>query len=150
MIIDGKEWRLVPVEAVREMLDAAHFGPNCAEEGLSASDEKFWIDVWNAMLNSAPQPPEVVVSDEMAKKVAHYYHHHPVRNSNAADGRDMIDAVQSILGPALGMVELKEPTPEECERICTAYERLLMRVETCGGRDAFDAVRAVMWPKEGL
>jgi len=43
--------------------------------------------------------------------------------------------------------EIREPTPEECERICTEYERLLMREGTCGGRDAFDAVRAVMWPK---
>jgi len=49
------------------------------------------------------------------------------------------------------VAEIREPTPEECERICTEYERLLMREGTCGGRDAFDAVRAVMWPKsEGL
>jgi len=45
------------------------------------------------------------------------------------------------------VAEIREPTPEECERICTEYERLLMREGTCGGRDAFDAVRAVMWPK---
>ncbi len=48
---------------------------------------------------------------------------------------------------AAPVAEIREPTPEECERICTEYERLLMREGTCGGRDAFDAVRAVMWPK---
>ena len=52
--------------------------------------------------------------------------------------------------PPAPVAEIREPTPEECERICTEYERLLMREGTCGGRDAFDAVRAVMWPKEGL
>jgi len=61
-----------------------------------------------------------------------------------------LEAWRSELGPTLGLVDLKEPTPEECERICTEYERLLMREGTCGGRDAFDAVRNVMWPKEGL
>ncbi len=71
--------------------------------------------------------------------------------------RVWLEAWRSELGPALGMVEIREPTPEECERICTEYERLLMRECTCGGRectcggrDAFDAVRNVMWPKEGL
>jgi len=65
--------------------------------------------------------------------------------------REWLTAWQRELGPALGLVEIREPTPEECERICTEYERLLMREGTCGGRDAFDAVRAVMCPKsEGL
>lgn len=49
--------------------------------------------------------------------------------------------------PPAPVAEIREPTPEECERICTEYERMLMREGTCGGRDAFDAVRAVMWPK---
>lgn len=52
--------------------------------------------------------------------------------------------------PPAPIAEMREPSPEECKRICTEYERLLMREGTCGGRDAFDAVRAVMWPKEGL
>ncbi len=71
--------------------------------------------------------------------------------------RVWLEAWRSELGPALGMVEIREPTPEECERICTEYERLLMRECTCGGRectcggrDAFEAARNVMWPKEGL
>lgn len=56
----------------------------------------------------APQPPEVVVSDEMAKKAMHHYHHNPVRNSNSEHGRDMIAAVQSILGPTLGLVSRED------------------------------------------
>ena len=52
--------------------------------------------------------------------------------------------------PPAPVAEIREPTPEECARICTEYERLLMREGTCGGRDAFDAVKDVMWPKEGL
>ena len=109
-------------------------------------------------LYAAPPAPvaeirEVVVTDEMGKKVYEKWVCLPRRigcSFAVSHGIDMIDAVRAELGPTLGLVELKEPTPEECERICTEYERLLMREGTCGGRDAFDAVRAVMWPKEGL
>jgi hypothetical protein len=106
---DWTKWKMVPVEAIRAMLEAAHFGPNCAEEGLSANDEQFWIDVWNAMLASAPPPPVVEVTDELAEKVAH-----TATMTMHADttfpkiGRDMISAVQSILGPTLGMISRDE------------------------------------------
>lgn len=93
---------------------------------------------------------EGVVTDEMGKKVYEKWVCLPRRigcSFAVSHGIDMISAVRSELGPALGLVEIREPTPEECERICTEYERLLMREGTCGGRDAFDAVRAVMWPK---
>ena len=68
------------------------------------------------------------------------------------DGDHLIsnNDVPLYAAPPAPVAEIREPTPEECERICTEYERLLMREGTCGGRDAFDAVRAVMWPKEGL
>ena len=132
MIIDGKEWKLVPVEATAEM--CADGGTHCGCGGMLGDPETARL-VYRQMLSAAPAPPEVVVSDEMAKKVAHYYHHHPVRNSNAADGRDMIDAVQSILGPALGMVELKEPTPEECDRILDFW--------VCGSGEEVGAGRAM-------
>lgn len=107
-------------------------------------------------LYTAPPPApvaeirEVVVTDEMGKKVYEKWVCLPRRigcSFAVSHGIDMISAVRSELGPALGLVEIREPTPEECERICTEYERLLMREGTCGGRDAFDAVRAVMWPK---
>jgi len=39
-----------------------------------------------------------------------------------------------------GMVELREPTEDECERIGAEFHRLLNRDETSLGRDMFDAV----------
>ena len=100
-------------------------------------------------LYAAPPAPvaeirEAVVTDDVASSLG--------RALGCAPefARGVVRAVQRELGPTLGLVELKEPTPEECERICIEYERLLMRWGTCGGRDAFDAVRAVMWPKEVL
>lgn len=104
-------------------------------------------------LYAAPPAPvagirEVVYATaEMASRVANSY----FGTDTPADMSDMMEVLgywQRELGQALGFVKLKEPTPEECERICSEYERLLMREGTCGGRDAFDAVRAVMWPKE--
>ena len=111
---------------------------------------------WHKRGDGQPPPApvaeirEVVVTDEMGKKVYEKWVCLPRRigcSFAVSHGIDMIAAVRSELGPALGLVEIREPTPEECERICTEYERLLMREGTCGGRDAFDAVRAVMWPK---
>lgn len=93
---------------------------------------------------------DAVITDEVARKVFNAWIDARWRLNEGQDakyGHAMINVVRAELGPALGLVEIREPTPEECERICTEYERLLMREGTCGGRDAFDAVRAVMWPK---
>ena len=110
-----------------------------------------------AELERAAQTPapvaeirEAVITDEVARKVFNAWIDARWRLNEGQDakyGHAMINVVRAELGPALGLVEIREPTPEECERICTEYERLLMREGTCGGRDAFDAVRAVMWPK---
>lgn len=110
-------------------------------------------------LYAAPPAPvaeirDVVVTDEMCDRayigkwrgVPELIGHEP-DDEDRQWSREWLEAWRSELGPALGLVEIREPTPEECERICTEYERLLMREGTCGGRDAFDAVRAVMWPK---
>jgi len=93
---------------------------------------------------------DAVITDEVARKVFNAWIDARWRLNEGQDakyGHAMINVVRAELGPALGLVEIREPTPEECERICTEYERLLLREGTCGGRDAFDAVRAVMWPK---
>ena len=58
-----------------------------------------------------------------------------------------LPAKPAPLGPALGLVEIREPTPEECERIDSVYASL---DRTSHGRAMFNAVRNVMWPKEGL
>jgi len=97
---------------------------------------------------------DVVVTDEMCDRayigkwrgVPELIGHEP-DDEDRQWSREWLEAWRSELGPALGLVEIREPTPEECERICTEYERLLMREGTCGGRDAFDAVKIVMWPK---
>ena len=112
-------------------------------------------------LYAAPPAPvteirDVVVTDDMCERayiskwrgVPELIDHEP-DDEDRQWAREWLTAWRAELGPALWLVELKEPTPEECERICTEYERLLMREGTCGGRDAFDAVKAVMWPKEG-
>lgn len=74
-------------------------------------------------------------------------------NDTAVNGRAMIAAVLAELGPALGLVEIREPSDAECiainERVLRAHG-----IEGCGavfnGRTIFNAVRDVMWPKEGL
>ena len=56
--------------------------------------------------------------------------------------------------PPAPVAEIREPTPEECERIYSFW----IGAEGCSGRTPgermgrimFDACRAVMWPKEGL
>ena len=108
-------------------------------------------------LYTAPPAPvaeirAAVVTDELGKKVYEKWIRLPRRidcSFAVSHGIDMIAAVRAELGPALGLVELKEPTPEECERILDIW--------VCGsgenvdaGRAMFDACRAVMWPKEGL
>ena len=60
IIIDGKEYVLVPVEPTEEMLDAA--GDECQyrKSAHQVSEER-----WKAMLSAAPQPtlPDDVVKD---------------------------------------------------------------------------------------
>ena len=104
---DLTKWRMVPVEAVREMLDAAHFGPNCAEEGLSAQDEQFWIDVWEAMIAASPAPPVVSVTDEMAHRVANSFYGEATLG-NKLEVTEVLQLWQRELGPALGMVAREE------------------------------------------
>jgi len=48
--------------------------------------------------------------------------------------------------PPAPIAEIREPTPEECERIYRHWEQRATGLCRTG-RDAFDAVRAVMWPK---
>ena len=132
------------------------------EKVLANAMQCYYAEFRPVPLYAAPPAPvaeirEVVVTDEMCDRayigkwrgVPELIGHEP-DDEDRQWSREWLEAWRTELGPALGLVELKEPTPEECERICTEYERLLMREGTCGGRDAFDAVRAVMWPKEGL
>lgn len=62
---------------------------------------------------------------------------------------DLAAAISNAIAAAPYFVaaELREPTPEECNRIENQFTVMNMRLETSHGRDMFDAVRAVMWPK---
>ena len=134
--------------ALAELEKAAADPVGVLIQEIDGSPGVVWADVpaWGTRLYAAPPAPvaeirEVAVTDEMVLRISEKYHGIQFESDFSVRlGRDMISAVRAELGPALGLVELKEPSPEECERICTEYERLLMREGTCGGRDAFDAV----------
>lgn len=105
-----------------------------------------------AELEKAVSPQFVAgeVTDAVARKVFNAWIDARWRLNEGQDakyGHAMINVVRSELGPALGLVEIREPTPEECERIDSMYASL---DRTSHGRAMFDACRAVMWPKEGL
>jgi len=60
VIIDGKEWKLVPVEATQAMLDAAEKIDWSGEDVLGNC-----CNQWYAMLAAAPQHPAVAVEVEV-------------------------------------------------------------------------------------
>lgn len=101
---------------------------------------------------------EAVVTDEMCNRayiskwrgVPELIDHEP-DDEDRQWAREWLSAWRAELGPALGLVEIREPTPEECERISMAYyddEALVDRDHRHLGKDMFIAVRAIMWPKE--
>ena len=111
-------------------------------------------------LNPTPPPvkpaPQFVageVDDAMAQRIAETVFGQLGEGRVCADdGRKMIAAVRSELGPTLGMVEIREPDDEQYRAIADEF---LCNVATASrgvrtGRAMFNAVRAVMWPKEGL
>jgi len=111
-------------------------------------------------LYTAPPAPvaeirDVVVTDEMCDRayigkwrgVPELIGHEP-DDEDRQWSREWLEAWRSELGPALGLVEIREPTPEECERIDREWKRLIdYTSENNSGRAMFRAVRAVMWPK---
>ena len=105
-------------------------------------------------LYAAPPAPvaeirDVVVTDEMCESVFRKYLHHGIQNSfsdTVANGRAMINVVRAELGPALGLVEIREPSDDECRDIwreAKANEGDGSKV--CAGRAMFDAVREVLF-----
>ncbi len=167
---DGNEWVLVPCEATEEMLIA---GLNDCDPIGSLIDwddskgecttRKNVADIYKAAIAAAPQFVAGEADDALCERIGRdcaevtvnaAIMHAPARLpiDYAAFGAGMIAAVRSELGPALGLVEIREPTPEECERICMCYLGLDSPPSFGAklGREVFDAVSAVMWPKEGL
>ena len=50
---------LLPKEATHEMCEAAHFGANCAEDALRASDREYWEEAYRDMVKAALSTPAV-------------------------------------------------------------------------------------------
>jgi hypothetical protein len=88
-----------------------------------------------------------------------WYRYFPLKDlqaaTNYAISRNWLTAWRAELGPTLGMVELKEPTPEECADMAEWFKS---ECQACCinpqesadyGRAIFDAVKIVMWPKGG-
>ena len=86
------------------------------------------------------------VTQEMCERVAASFY----GAATFANGVEMNEALQlwrAELGPTLGIMEMREPTPEECERIYADWLHAETHGSTAGqrmGRAMFDAVRAVM------
>lgn len=116
---DGNEWVLVPKNAVREMLDAAHFGPNSAEDALNSKDEQFWLDVWSAMTSAAPKFEAPEVDDAMCERiwVKQFPTYADADALQCAITRRWLEAWRSELGPNLGLVQLREPSDDECRAL---------------------------------
>jgi hypothetical protein len=59
-------------------------------------------------LTATPAPPVVSVTDKVAERIHRHYYLSPFAPSKAQLGRQIITAVQSILGPTLGMISREE------------------------------------------
>lgn len=114
-------------------------------------------------LYAAPPAPvaeirDVVVTDEMCDRAYILKWENQTSLAGAEPdeedrqwAREWLTAWRSELGPALGLVELKEPTSEECERIAREfYGDIPINAPDVAGGVMFHAVRDVLWPKEGL
>jgi len=137
MIINGKEWRMVPVEATEEMNAAATdadkeytrrvYGEGHPRMQLAGEDH------YAAMLAAAPAPPVADVTIDVLNAISEHYHGIEFGGDLGARlGRDMIAAVQSTLGTTLGMV-----TREEMAREVEAALREGHYAN--GNRDLYDA-----------
>ena len=138
----GNEWVFVPAIPTDEMKHAAqHAAPPDLRKW------KFPRDVIAAAIAAAPKFEAVEVTQEMCWMVWQN-----IPKANEDDPRAYLAAWRAELGPALGLVEMREPTQEEGEAIYKHWEHAATgcRPLCQSGRDMFNAVRAVMWPKEGL
>jgi len=76
-----------------------------------------------------------------------------IGDGDAGEARIWLSAWQLELGPTLGLVELREPTPEECADMAEWFKSECLaccinsQESADYGRAIFDAVKIVMWPK---
>lgn len=128
---------------------------------VSESDTPNEIAAKVAGLYAAPPAPvveirEAVITDEVARKVFNAWIDARWRLNEGQDakyGHAMINVVRAELGPALGLVEIREPTPEECADMAEWFKSECLaccinsQESADYGRAIFDAVKIVMWPK---
>ena len=148
MNIDGREWKLVPVDPPESAIDDA-----CREHksGVMCLARQNFVRNWRKTLAAAPAPPVVEVTDDVAKAVLMAFADFPVRLRNAWTGQDMIAAVQSVLGPALGMVTreemaraVEEAIAAERERACCAIKATDDAASDCDYMlDSDDCIRVI-------
>ena len=104
---------------------------------------------------AAPQFVAGEVSDTMARKLwREWFDASGITGVESA--HFWLKALRRELGPALGLVEIREPTPEECTDMAEWFKSecaaccINPQESADYGRAIFDAVKIVMWPKEGL
>lgn len=120
---DGNEWRMVPADATEDMLvaglsDCDPIG-SLIDWGDSKGEcitRKTVADVYKAAIAAAPQFVAGEVTKEMCWNV--FEDCDGCEKNMAETARHWLDRWRKELGPALGLVEIREPTPEECARIC--------------------------------
>jgi len=140
---DGNEWVLVPRSTLEYILE--YWNGNQNERAMVDALEHILETVQEAIA-AAPQ----FVVGEVTRPMCHgawaQYWSEPNNGDSCGQAMRWLEAWRAELGPTLGLVEIREPTPEECERIYRHWEQRATGLCRTG-RDAFDAVRAVMWPK---
>jgi len=123
---DGNEWRLVPVNATEEMI----------ADMLASKD---FDGIWPAAIAAAPQFVAGEVTKEMCWNV--FEDCDGCEKNMAETARHWLDRWRKELGPALGLVEIREPSDDECRNIwrdAKANEGDGSKV--CAGRAMFTAV----------
>lgn len=143
---DGNEWRMVPADATEDMLVAGLSDCDPIGSLIDWDDSKgecitrkTVADVYKAAIAAAPQFVAGEVTKEMCWNV--FEDCDGCEKNMAETARHWLDRWRKELGPALGLVEIREPTPEECARICNdALEQSDDVNADALGRTMFDAV----------
>ena len=117
------------------------------DEGSGGSPD--YESAWSDLIAAAPQFVAGEVTKEMCWNV--FEDCDGCEKNMAETARHWLDRWRKELGPTLGLVEIREPSDDECRAIwreAKANEGDGSKI--CAGRAMFDACRAVLWPKEGL
>lgn len=104
---------------------------------------------------AAAQPAPKFEAPEVTRPMCHgawaRFWSEPNSGDSCDQAKRWLEAWRTELGPTLGLVELREPTDDDCREIARIYNNGVNFGDTLGaklGRDAFDAVRDVMFPQE--